>query len=256
MFRKTMIALSAMVALTVMSDAARAQNPAAQESPWATRQPAASASSTMQSQVEVIHPSAATPSQRKFAGKFVKSVQAEDSAQIRELIAPTTLKCFDQSRQEFLNTWIKKQSRFKIPDDHKLSVSTLPPEMAKSSKVSTFPVRATHLMEFEYSTPDGSTITLNQMIGQEGGNWYLIPPCPTAEGLERFAKIQKIRDAGRIRAEQAYAKVQEPLKSQLLALIAKHDNASAWKLCISQLHVDFMTARAVVERLANEQKTD
>jgi hypothetical protein len=46
------------------------------------------------------------------------------------------------------------------------------------------------------------------------------------------------------------------VKSQLLALIAKHDNASAWRLCVQSLHVDIMTAQAVVDKLAAEKKTD
>jgi len=258
MFRRSVIALLAMATIAAMSPEGRAQQPpAAQESPWATRPPAASAPGTMHSRVEVIHPSAAaiTPEQRKFAAQFVQSVQAEDPAQVRALIPPTTLKCFDKSRQEFLDVWIKKQFRFKIPDKHKISVSVLPPDMAKPSKIATYPVRGTHLMGFEFTTAD-STITINEMIGQEAGKWYLTPPCPTEAGLERFAKIQKFRAAGEERAEQAYAKIQEPLKSQLLALIAKHDNASAWKLCIRSLHVDFMTAQAVVEKLASEKKTD
>ncbi len=259
MFRKSTIALLAMVAIAAISPWAGAQQPpAAQESPWASRPPEASAPGTIHSKVDVIHSSeaAVTLAQRTFAGKFVKSVQAQDPAQVRALIPPATLKCFDKSRQEFLDEWIKKQFRFPIPDEHRLSVSVLPPEMAKPSKISTYPVLGTHIMEFEYSTPDGTTITINQVIGEAAGKWYLTPPCPTAAGLERFAKIQKLRAAGRERAEHAYAQIQEPLKSQLLALIAKHDNASAWRLCIQSLHVDFMTAQAVVAKLASEKKTD
>jgi hypothetical protein len=65
-----------------------------------------------------------------------------------------------------------------------------------------------------------------------------------------------MRARSRQRAELVYGKLKEPLKSQMLALIAKHDKASAWKLCVQSLHVDFMTAQAVVDKLANEKKTD
>lgn len=229
------------------------QPPAAQESPWATRAPSASGTT----QAQVLHREATiTPAQRAFAKKYVEALQAEDDAKMRALIAPDTLKCFDQSRDAFLDAWVQKQFRNRIPADNRVSVIALPLDMYKTSKMATYPVRPTHLMAFEHKTADGSTITVNQVVGQQAGVWYLTVPCPTAAGLDRFAKIQKLRARSRERAELAYAKLKEPVKSQMLALIAKHDNASAWKLCIQTLHVDFMTAQAVVDKLANEKKTD
>ena len=40
---------------------------------------------------------------------------------------------------------------------------------------------------------------------------------------------------------------------ELLALIAKRDNADAWTLCMSSLHVDFHTAHEIVAMLAGDQ---
>jgi hypothetical protein len=249
--------LLVLVAIAAVSIRAHAQQPpAAQESPWATRAPSASASGTFQSHLPVLHTEAnITPQQRAFAKKFVEALQSDDDAKVRALIAPDTLKCFDQSKEPFLDAWIRKQFRNEIPTNHQLSVIALPPEVYKPSQMATYPVRGTHLMAFEYKT-DGNTYTINQVVGEQAGAWYLTPPCPTAAGLERFAKIQQFRAMSRGRAEAVYTKLKEPLKSQLLALIAKHDNASAWKLCAESLHVDFMTAQLVVDKLASEKKTD
>ena len=46
--------------------------------------------------------------------------------------------------------------------------------------------------------------------------------------------------------------VKDPVKSQLLALIGKHDSVSAWKLCMSSLHYDFPTCRGMVAILAGD----
>jgi hypothetical protein len=54
------------------------------------------------------------------------------------------------------------------------------------------------------------------------------------------------------RAKQAAAQVKDPVKSQLLALIGKHDNISAWKLCMSSLKFDFPTCRGVVAVLGDD----
>ncbi len=130
----------------------------------------------------------------------------------------------------------------------------LPTAQSQPTRISTYPVPGTHLLGFEYSSGD-STITVNQVIGEDGGNWYLIPPCPTELGMQRFAKIQQRRAAFAARAERLSKKINEPLKSQILALIAKRDNAGAWKLCVNSLHVDFLTAQAIVSNLAG-QKSD
>ena len=254
-FRRTTIALLPLLAIAALSLRTGAQQPpAAQESPWATRAPSASGTT----RAPVTPPDVSmpiTPAQRAFAKKYVAALAADDDAKIRTLIAPDTLKCFDQSREAYLDAWIQKQFRYPIPADSKLSVLPLPPDMYKPSKLATFPVRATHLMSFESKTAD-TVRTVNQVVGQQAGVWYLTVPCPTAAGLTRFATIQKMRARGRERAELVYPKLQEPQKSRMLAMIAQHNNAGAWKLCMQTLHVDFMTAQAVVDRLANEQKTD
>ena len=56
----------------------------------------------------------------------------------------------------------------------------------------------------------------------------------------------------RSRPKAAVTKVKDPLKSQLLALIGKHDSVSAWKLCMSTQHWDFPTCRGVVAILAGD----
>jgi hypothetical protein len=253
-FRRTTIAVLALVAVVGASVRVSAQQAASQESPWASRAPATPVPGAMHGRVNVIHTSetAITPELQAFADKFIQSVQAKDPAKVRALIAPTTLACFDKSKQEFLDDWIEKQFRYQVPKDHRINVSSLPPSLFKPSTIETYPVPGTQLLEFHYTIASG-TATATQAIGQEDGQWYLTPPCPTAAGMERFAKIQKMRAAGRERAERAYPQLQEPLKSQLLALIAKHQNGNAAKLCMKSLHVDYMTARALVTRLAGDK---
>src|ERR1700738_519876 len=96
-FRRTTIVLVPLVAIASLWIRAGAQQPpAAQESPWATRAPASAASGGGQSRANVVHAETVTPAQRAFAKKYVEALDAEDSAKMRALIAPDTLKCFDQ----------------------------------------------------------------------------------------------------------------------------------------------------------------
>lgn len=194
-----------------------------------------------------------TPEQRAFGEKFIQAVQAQDSAKMRALIPPKTLKCFDdKDKQKILDDWIAEQFDYQIPNVHQISVSPIPRDMVKPSKMESYPVPRTHLMEFQYA--EGvSVITVSQEIGKVGGNWYAIPPCPTAARMAMLAKREKEKAERRAQAERTYAELQPPLKSQLRALIAKRDKARARKLCMDTLHVDYRTAYAVVAKIAAEK---
>jgi len=196
---------------------------------------------------------AVTPGQQAFGEKFISAVQAQDSAKMRALIPPKTLKCFDdKGKQKILDDWISEQFNYQIPSVHQISVSPIPPDMVKPSKMASYPVPRTHLMEFQYA--DGvSVVTVTQEIGKENGNWYAIPPCPTAARMAMLAKREKEKAERRARTERTYAALQPELKSQLRALIAKRDKARARKLCMDTLHVDYRTAYSVVARLAAEK---
>ena len=120
------------------------------------------------------------------------------------------------------------------------------------TKYATYPMKPTHLMSMDFNTPDGNHDTVNLPIGQEDGQWYESQPCPTDEGMVRFAKLQKYKELGHEHAKAAVAQLKDPTKSQLLALIGKHDTPSAWKLCMSDLHYDFPTCRGMVAILAGD----
>jgi hypothetical protein len=70
--------------------------------------------------------------------------------------------------------------------------------------------------------------------------------------MDRFHRLQQVQKASRERAKKIYPQVKEPLKGQVRALVAKRDNADAWKLCMQSLHVDFYTARELVSMIAGE----
>src|SRR5882762_11289455 len=90
-FRRTTIALLPLVAIAASWISASAQHPpAAQESPWATRAPAASATGAT-SQVKVLHPEASiTPAQRAFAKKYLVCRLLLDKEKMRALIPHDT----------------------------------------------------------------------------------------------------------------------------------------------------------------------
>lgn len=196
--------------------------------------------------------SSVTPEQRAFADKFVAAIEAQNVAKMRALVAPTTLMCFAGGKGKVLDSWIEDQFEYQIPKGYQVTASPIPPDMLVPTKMATYPIPRTHLMEFQYSS-GGATETVTEEIGQEAGQWYAIPPCPTAKRMKQFTLTERKRAIARDRAEHAYAQLKEPLKSQMLDLIAKHEKSAAMNLCIKSMKVDAATAQALVQKLAGDK---
>ncbi len=213
-------------------------SPKPQESPWAMRAPDAEPHSapTLSAKQKAAKEAAekGTPEQQALAHRAADAMSSKDFAAAKLLFAPSTLKCIGKN-DDFLQDRIKKQ--FKI---------------VGVSKYATYPVLPTHLMTMEFTADDGNQDTVNLPIGQEGGKWYEAQPCPTQEGMVRFGKLQHMRQVQKEHAKAAMAQVKDPVKSQLLALIGKHDSVTAWKVCMSSLHYDFPTCRGIVALLAGD----
>ncbi len=310
-----LLALAGAAALATLATGQESAAP--QELPSAMSAPATVSQGASTRSAEQVETEKSTPQQQELAREMVSAMYAKDPAAIKQLIAPSTLKCIGKN-EDYLDDRIRRQFALPISKDYHLTVTKLPPNVMNATQYATYPMPPTHLMGIEFATQDGGTATVNEMIGQEvvaqpspttsaltryvvwfiiplgalamlalgvgyrsiwwlgcglvvgavglgllllignpigqrEGKWYEVQPCPTALGMQRFARLQQMRAQGRARAKEALARVQEPLKSQLLALIGKRDNADAWKLCMSSLHVDFTTAHRIVAMLAGDE---
>ena len=249
---RTISALIAIIA-ALAAPAFAQQSPKPNESPWAMRPPTpqAAPSLTAQQLAAVKEAQKGTPAQQELARRVADAMVNKDYAAIKDLIAPSTLKCIGKN-QNYLEDRIRRQFGLPMSRKFKLTINQLPPNLMKSTDYSTYPMPATHFMEIEFDTEDGRDATVNLPIGQEDGKWYEVQPCPTQLGMDRFAKLQQMRAKHLEQAKVAVAKVKDPLKSQLLTLIGKHDQVGAWNLCMSSLHYDFPTCHGVVALLAGQ----
>ena len=231
--------------------------PLPQESPWAMRPPTPQAAATLTAAQIAAEKELekGTPAQQELARKVVDAMSAHDFAQLKLLIAPSTLKCIGKN-EDFLMDRMKKQFDLPISKKYKLTITKLPPGVMNSNKYYSYPMPPTHLMGMEFIDQDGDTATVNLTIGQQDGQWYEAQPCPTELGMERFAKLVQMRAQRRARAQAEMAQVKDPVKSQLLALISKHDTVGAWRLCMSSLKIDFSTCKGMVSIMSGDKSDE
>ena len=250
---RTSFALLAMTA-ALAAPAYPQESARPQESPWAMRAPASvpHEAPTLSAQQRTAQEAAerGTPEQQAFARKAADAMSSKDFGAMKQLFAPSTLKCIG-NHEDYLQDRINRQFALPISRKYKLTITKLPPNIMNASKFATYPLAATHLMRMDF-TADDNHDTVNLPIGQEGGKWYEAQPCPTEAGLVRFAKLQHMKALAHERAKAAAADLKDPVKSQLLALVGKHDAMSAWKLCMSSLRYDFTTCRGLVAILAGD----
>jgi hypothetical protein len=256
--RTTLALLATTVALAAPSSAQESAAPQSanpRESPWAMRAPAAipEGAPTLSAEQRAAKAAAekGTPEQQALAHKVADAMYSKDYAAIKQLFAPSTLTCIGKNG-DFLQERIKKQFALPINRKFNLKITKLPEHIMGPSKYSTYPMTATHLMSMDFTADDGKDAAINLPIGQEAGKWYEVQPCPTEAGMVRFAKLQQMQLEAHERAKAAVTQVKDPVKSQLLALIGKHDSVSAWKLCMSSMHYDFPTCHGVVSILAGD----
>jgi hypothetical protein len=244
-------------ALTAPAYAQDTPTPLPQESPWAMRPPTPQGAGTPTAAEMAAEKEAekGTPAQRELTRKVVDAMYSKDFAGLKALFAPSTLLCIGKN-QDFLIDRMKKQFDLPISKKYKLTITKLPPGVMGPNKYSTYPMLPTHLMGMEFTDQDGDTATVNLTIGQEDGKWYEAQPCPTEAGMERFAKLVQMRQQRDARAQAAMSQVKDPVKSQLLALISKHDNVAAWRLCMSSLKMDFPTCKGIVSIMSGAKSDD
>src|SRR5271154_422201 len=113
--------------------------PLPQESPWAMRPPTPQGAGTPTAAQIAAEKQAekGTPAQQELARKVVDAMYSRDFAQLKALIAPTTLKCIGKN-QDFLIDRMKKQFELPISKKYKLTITKLPPGIMNANKYATY----------------------------------------------------------------------------------------------------------------------
>jgi hypothetical protein len=191
--------------------------------------------------------------QRQLATAFISAVNAKDAAALRKLVLPEALACYNTDTEGYLDRWVQARLRRPIPSGYKVSFSPYEGGI-RSSRVFTIPVQPTERMAIEFSgARQGQNETLANLVVQEKGSYYLFAPCITAEGAERFKAMQAKREASAQEAREAYAKLKDPLRSQLVSLLKEGKKREAFSLCKRSLKISYRTAGYVLQLLEGRE---
>jgi hypothetical protein len=192
-----------------------------------------------------------TQAQREFADAFISAANTKNGAAMRRLVAPEALASYRKETEPYFDRWLNSRFRYAIPAEAAVSFRTFA-GVLPGWRTFTTPAQPTDVMTIEFMKGKVHE-KLEEFLRQEKGKYYLIAPYPTAKGWERF-KEARDRKEDRIReAREAYAKLQDPLRSRLKTLLDQHKDRDALVLCVHELNLEPRTARYVLDLLAGRE---
>jgi len=198
----------------------------------------------------------ADAARRRFVQQYMDAIRARDVGAIRRLTHPASLACIDDASRAFFDSVFKGELRYartiagyritRIGPASALSVPGIPDTLFRE------PVPATHEFQVDADAASSST-TIIRRIARLDGAWYIVVPCPTAEGLERFREREVRRREQRAQAETLAAELKEPLVSELKALLAAGRRVDAVRRYREASGTDLTTAVTVMDVLSGRE---
>jgi hypothetical protein len=185
-----------------------------------------------------------TAQQREFAAAYVSAANSKDIEALRKLVAPEVLACHAKETKPFIDRWLRRQGRFAISADYHASFAPYRGGLQTSPLLS-YPANPTETMTLDFGT-QGQSVVMTRHLTQEKGKLYLVAPCLTPAGVQRFQAQQKQRDERIQQARAIYGKLEDPLRTQLRTLIKQNKVRDAMQLCTSKLKVNNLVARDVL----------
>ena len=198
-------------------------------------------------EAELLAPSA---DQLRFANEYIKAVNAKDVKALRRLIAPKTLACYSPRTEPYLTSWLSRQTSDPISKPYSIKVQLYDENDITSSALFTLPVTPTHQLNITTFVAKDEPVVLGRPIAYLDGRWYETAPCPTDLGMEHFIDRQERQKKEYTELDDLYAKLRDPMKSNLKNLIAQNRIGEACTNYAQAEKIDFVTACKVVKTLA------
>jgi hypothetical protein len=191
---------------------------------------------------------------QQFARDYVAAIQSRDAVRVKALIHPEVLACKDFA--EYFDAMKETVFAEQPAPGYKVTFTALPadskPPILPPDKFK-YPVQPTYELQINWSrTADGSSpVAIIQPIGQKDGAWFLVYACPNDEGIKMMREMTAQGREQKEHARTLASQLQEPLKSDLLALLKQGRKVDAIKKYQSASGTDLTTAVQVIKVLEN-----
>lgn len=185
------------------------------------------------------------PDVKAFAADYVAAWNAKDEGRLMGLIAPQSRTCITAENKAVYDEIQRAQWHDPVAPGYLLSLMPVNEDNLRALRQEGyFLVKPERELHIDYNYPnsrDGGQLLL--YLVHENGRWLSDFPCMTARN------IQSYKDADRERYKKIAAGIREPLRSELLAMLRKHQSGEAEERYKAATGCDMKTAVLVMTAL-------
>ncbi len=186
---------------------------------------------------------------KAFVTEYVAAYDAQDAARLQALYDSKSQTCLAAEDKDFRDAELAATWRTSIPAKYTFTVSAVNENNLRAIETfGRFPLKPARELHIDYQQGDDLGTVVVYLV-QENGRWRAEQPCPTEQMLKQFrdnAPAMKEREA---HYKSLAGAIQEPLRSQLLALLREHETAKAIDRYKEVSGQDTKTAMFVIDSL-------
>lgn len=205
------------------------------------------ASSTLRAQ------DAAAPADVKaFAAEYVAAYNSKDESRLLALYLPESRACITPANKDIYDTMASVSLHDQVAPGYLLSFTPVNQGNLKAFAADMyFAVKPESELHIDYQYPntrDGGQLIL--WLVRRNGRWMSDFPCMTEQGIKSFRDNASAREKYKTMA----AAIQEPLRSQLIAMLRQHQLGEAEERYQKATGSDMRTSMLVVNALQEQMQ--
>ena len=195
-----------------------------------------------------------TPAQRTFSQEYISAITGSDIERYKRLLHPRTRACMNAGNAAFFDNIFARRVDRVVKNPRVTIEKVKDPAMfsaARNNGVS-YPSRPSHLLHINLVSASSKQYQISAHVVREAGIWYEVLPCPSARSLDMMREAQRKDAEENLRARALADSLQDPLRSQVLALMQETGPVSAAKHYAEITQIDLTLARRVVKALERD----
>lgn len=187
---------------------------------------------------------------KAFVKEYVAAYNAKDAARLQGLYAPRSRACITPENKDYYETTQSLMWQTPIPSNYTFTLSAINEGNLKAvENFGRFLLKPERELHIDYQQGNDLGTVVLYMV-DENGHWFADQPCASE------ATIKQFRDQAPERAhyKAVAGAIQEPLRSQLLALLREHETGAAVDRYMKATGQDGRTAILVMNQLSLDAK--
>jgi len=192
----------------------------------------------------------------EFVKSYVASMNTRDLAANRALWHSKSLACITPDSSAFYDRAFKISSRHGIPADYRFTEKAIgPDEKLAFEGYAIYPIRPTQEVQVDYTHGLENSGSVVLWLAQEGKGWAEVFPCVSPEVLQKFKSDLPDIKAHEEKIKALVDAIQDPLRSELLALLKEGKSSTAASHYAEAAKQDRATAMYVIEEMEYRLET-